>query len=135
MEGVILMFVDQEVNPASLPPLVLAYVGDAVYELFIRTKLVAYPVKLHKLHKMTVKYVQAGSQAQIVHNLEPKLTEEEREVVRRGRNAKGGAPRHGDVVEYRYSTGFEALIGYLYLGGQQERLIELLEAIDPTIDG
>lgn len=128
------MFVDPEINPGSLPPLVLAYVGDAVFELFVRTKLVASPAKLHKLHKTAVKYVQAGSQAQIVHYLEPKLTEAEKEVVRRGRNAKGGAPRHGDVVEYRYSTGFEALIGYLYLSGQEGRLLELLEGIDPTTE-
>lgn len=128
------MFVDQETNPASMPPLVLAYVGDAVYELFVRTKLVAHPAKMHDLHKMAVKYVQASSQAQFVHDLEPKLTAEEREIVRRGRNAKGGVPRHGDVLEYRYSTGFEALIGYLYLAGRHERLVELLGWIQPTMD-
>lgn len=128
------MFVDLEVNPNLLSPLVLAYVGDAVYELFIRTKLVVHPAKVHELHQVAVKYVQASSQAQIVHDWEPELTEEEREVVRRGRNAKGGVPRHGDVVEYRYSTGFEALIGHLYLSGQHERLLELLNRIHPTMN-
>ncbi|HHT68885.1 MAG TPA: Mini-ribonuclease 3 [Firmicutes bacterium] len=126
------MFVDEKTNPRELSPLVLAYVGDAVYELYIRTKLAAYPGKMQKLHKMAVQYVQASSQAEIVHAWEPQLTEEERDVVRRGRNAKGGISHRGDVVEYRYSTGMEALVGYLYLNGQMERLQELLSTIDPT---
>lgn len=112
----------------------LAYVGDAVYELYIRTKLVAYPAKMQKLHRRAVKYVQATSQAEIIHAWEPELTIEEKDVVRRGRNAKSGVPRHGDAVEYRYSTGMEALIGHLYLTGQAERLLELLSKITPTID-
>lgn len=118
----------------ELPPLVLAYVGDAVYELYIRTKLAAHPGKMHQLHKMAVKYVQASRQAEIVHLWEPELTEAEKDVVRRGRNAKGGISNRGDVVEYRHSTGFEALIGYLYLTEQKERLEELLGTIDPTKD-
>ncbi len=133
MEGVTL-FVDLNLDLRELSPLVLAYVGDAVYELYIRTKLVAHPAKMQKLHRMAVKYVQASRQAEIIHTWEPKLTEEERDVVRRGRNAKGGIPNRGDVVEYRYSTGMEALVGYLYLTGQKERLAELLNTIDPTID-
>ncbi|NLL42653.1 MAG: Mini-ribonuclease 3 [Firmicutes bacterium] len=133
MEGVIL-FVDPELNPRELSPLVLAYVGDAVYELYIRTKLAAYPAKMHKLHRMAVQYVQASRQAEIVHAWEPELTEDERNIVRRGRNAKGGMSYRGDAVEYRYSTGLEALIGYLYLTGQTGRLAELLGTIDPTQD-
>ena len=121
-------------NPNELSPLVLAYVGDAVFELYIRTKLASYPAKMHKLHKNAVKYVQASSQAAIILAWEPDLTEEEKEVVRRGRNAKGGVPRHGDVAEYRYSTGMEALLGYLYLNGQVERLLELLNKVNPTIE-
>ncbi|MDI9484836.1 MAG: ribonuclease III domain-containing protein [Bacillota bacterium] len=132
MEGVTL-FVDPELNPRELSPLVLAYVGDAVYELYIRTKLAAYPAKMQKLHRMAVQYVQASRQAEIVHAWEPQLTEEEKTIVRRGRNAKSGMGR-GDVVEYRYSTGLEALIGYLYLTGQRQRLAELLGTIDPTQD-
>lgn len=135
MEGVGgLVFVDPELNPRELSPLVLAYVGDAVYELFIRTKLVAYPAKVQKLHRMAVRYVQASSQAKVIHAWEPDLTEEEKDVVRRGRNAKNGVPRHGDVIEYRYSTGLEALVGYLYLTGQNERLLELLNKIAPKVD-
>src|SRR5690554_6289531 len=117
MEGV-RVFIDPKLNAEQLSPLVLAYVGDAVYELFIRTKLAAQPGKMHELHQTAVQYVQASSQARIIHALEPKLTTAEKEIVRRGRNAKGGVPRHGDVAEYRYSTGFEALIGYLYLTRQ-----------------
>lgn len=128
------MFVEPGLNPNELSPLVLAYVGDAVFELYIRTKLASYPAKMHKLHKNAVKYVQASSQAAIILAWEPDLTEEEKEVVRRGRNAKGGVPRHGDVAEYRYSTGMEALLGYLYLNGQVERLLELLNKVNPTIE-
>ncbi|HBN97079.1 MAG TPA: Mini-ribonuclease 3 [Firmicutes bacterium] len=133
MEGVTL-FVDRKLDPRELSPLVLAYVGDAVYELYVRTQLASYPAKMQKLHRMAVKYVQASRQAEIIHAWEPKLSEEERDVVRRGRNAKGGMSHRGDVVEYRYSTGMEALVGYLYLTGQKERLVELLSTIDPTID-
>lgn len=114
--------------------MVLAYVGDAVYELYIRTKLISFPAKMHTLHRNAVKYVQASRQAEIIHLWEPDLTEEEKEVVRRGRNAKGGVPRHGDVVEYRYSTGMEALVGFLYLSGQEDRLLELLSKVTPTIE-
>ncbi|HKM42404.1 MAG TPA: ribonuclease III domain-containing protein, partial [Limnochordia bacterium] len=92
------------------------------------------PGKVQQLHRMAVKYVQASRQAEIVHMWDPKLTDDERDVVRRGRNAKGGMSHRGDVVEYRYSTGLEALIGYLYLTGQKERLEALLGTIDPTID-
>ena len=128
------MFVDPQVDPQELSPLVLAYVGDAVYELYIRTKLAAYPAKMQELHRAAVKYVQAASQAEIVHAWEPDLTEAEREVVRRGRNTKSAVPRHGNVADYRYSTGMEALVGYLYLSGQEKRLTELLGKITPTIE-
>ena len=128
------MFVEPGLNPSELSPLVLAYVGDAVYELYIRTKLISFPAKMHILHRTAVQYVQASRQAEIIHAWEPDLTEAEREVVRRGRNAKGGVPRHGDVTEYRYSTGMEALLGYLYLSGQEERLLELLHKVSPTMD-
>lgn len=128
------MFVEGELDLKELSPLALAYVGDAVFELYIRTKLVAYPAKMNELHRSAVKYVQAARQAEIIHAWEPDLTPEEREVVRRGRNAKSGVPRRSDAVEYRYSTGMEALLGYLYLSGQQERLLELLGKVSPTVD-
>ncbi len=135
MEGVGgLVFADQQLNPDQLSPLVLAYVGDAVYEVFIRTRLAALSPKVHELHQGAVKYVQAAGQAAIVQAWQPFLTDAEKDVVRRGRNAKGGVPRHADTMEYRYSTGFEALLGYLYLSGQRERLKQLLEKIDPSLD-
>ncbi|MDD3781948.1 MAG: ribonuclease III domain-containing protein [Limnochordia bacterium] len=128
------MFVQGDLNLQELSPLTLAYVGDAVFELYIRTKLVAYPAKVHDLHRSAVKYVQAAKQAEIIHAWEPELTDEEREVVRRGRNAKGGVPRKSGAVEYRLSTGMEALLGYLYLSGQEDRLRELLSRVIPTVE-
>lgn len=127
------MFVEGELNLQELSPLALAYVGDAVFELYIRTKLVAYPARVNDLHRSAVRYVQAARQAEIIHAWEPELTEEEKEVVRRGRNAKSGVPRRSDALEYRYSTGMEALLGYLYLSGQQERLLQLLSKVTPTL--
>jgi len=127
------VFVEGELNLQELSPLALAYVGDAVFELYIRTKLVAYPARVHDLHRSAVRYVQAARQAEIIHAWEPELTEEEKEVVRRGRNAKSGVPRRSDALEYRYSTGMEALLGYLYLSGQQERLLQLLSKVTPTL--
>jgi ribonuclease-3 family protein len=109
-----------EGDPKQLSPLVLAYVGDAVFELYIRTQLAAQRGRIHELHKAAVHYVQAKSQAEIV------LTEEEKVIVRRGRNARSTPPRSAAVADYKYSTGFEALLGYLYLSRQEERLLELL---------
>lgn len=115
-----------EGDPKQLSPLVLAYVGDAVFELYIRTQLAAQRARVHELHKAAVHYVQAKAQAEIVHQWEPLLTEEEKSIVRRGRNARSAPPKNAAVADYRYSTGFEALLGYLYLSGRQERLMELL---------
>lgn len=116
-------------DPARLSPLVLAYIGDAVFELHVREKLVGgVKEPVHALHDLAVSLVQARAQAGILRRLEPFLTDEERDIVRRGRNAKSGvAPRHADVRDYLHSTGFEALIGFLYLDGRKERLNEILE--------
>ncbi|AEY68013.1 ribonuclease III domain-containing protein [Clostridium sp. BNL1100] len=112
----------------NLQPLVLAYIGDAVYEVYIRTMLVVNSKSnVNMLHKMSVKYVKAKSQADIVHRVNDRLTADEQDIVRRGRNAKSATvPKHADVTDYRYSTGFEALIGYLYLTNNYERLMEIL---------
>lgn len=115
----------------ALNPLVLAYIGDAVYEVFIRTTLVAMePNKTaHQLHVMSIEYVKAHAQSDIIHKISDFLTEEEIWIVKRGRNTKSGTvPKNADVVEYRVATGFEALIGYLYLIGNIKRLREVLEA-------
>ncbi|MDD4237515.1 MAG: ribonuclease III domain-containing protein [Desulfotomaculaceae bacterium] len=118
----------KNVQPGELPALVLAYVGDAVYELAVRTHLVSSGiVRVNRLHDEAVKYVHAKAQAKLVRELEGLLTEEETAVIRRGRNAKSShTPRSADVIDYRHSTAFECLIGYLYLKGDTSRLEELL---------
>ena len=117
----------EEVNLMS--PLVWAYVGDAVYELYIRNYLVS-TTKLnpHKLHIESIKYVKAASQAHILEKLMPFLSEEEQNVVRRARNTQNHhLPKNANVTDYMYSTAFEGLIGYLYLTGQKDRLKEILQ--------
>jgi len=115
-------------KPEELPSLVLAYIGDAVYELAIRQFLVGQGfTKVNRLHREAVKYVRAGAQAKALFALEDKLSEEEMAVVRRGRNAKSGTPpRSADIVEYRHATALEALLGYLYLQGKQDRVREIV---------
>jgi len=115
-------------RPEDLPALVLAYIGDAVYELAVREYLVDTGlVRVNTLHGESVKYVNAGAQAKVLHALEGKLTEEEAAVMRRGRNAKSPhVPRGAGVIEYRHSTALESLIGYLYLKGDTGRLGEIM---------
>lgn len=112
-------------------PLVLAYIGDSVYDTFIRTMLVSNgSVQVNKLHKKSIKFVQAKAQAEITQQLYNILTEDEQDIVRRGRNTKSNSvPKNADMNDYRYATGFEALIGYLYLIGNTKRLMELFEMI------
>lgn len=123
------------VNPEQMSPLVLAYVGDAVFELYIRQYLVNKGLsKAKDLHRQAVNYVKATTQAKIIHELEKELSESEQKVVKRGRNAKSGqTPKNTDVVNYRYSTGFESLLGYLYLSQQQQRLEELLVKVPEMV--
>lgn len=113
----------------ELSPLTWAYVGDAVYELYIREILVnKTKYKPHKLHLESIKYVKASSQANILHKLEDELNDKEKEIVRRTRNTKNHhLPKNAEINEYMYSTAFEGLIGYLYLTKQEVRLKELLE--------
>ena len=119
----------EEVN--LLSPLIWAYIGDSVYELYIRTKLVnETKQKPHALHIESIKYVKAKAQAEILKEIEKELTEEEKNIVRRGRNAENHhLPKNANVQEYMHATAFEALIGYLYLTEQTERLQELLKLI------
>ena len=114
-----------------LSPLTWAYVGDSVYELLIRTHLVnKTKLKPHSLHIEAIKYVKAKSQADILKKLEEYLTEEEKDIVRRGRNAENHhLPKNANVQEYMYSTAFEALIGYLYLCKKDDRLKEIFDLI------
>ena len=117
----------EEIN--MLSPLTWAYVGDCIYELYIRTNLVnKTKLKPHKLHIETIKYVKAKAQADILKRIEKNLTEKELEIVRRGRNAENHhLPKNADPADYMYSTAFEGLIGYLYLTKQDERLKEIFK--------
>jgi len=114
---------------ANLPALVLAYLGDAVYELYVRNYLVSRGyTKVDKLHKQAVRFVNAANQAEVLRTLADGLSEDEAAVVRRGRNAKSGSvPRNVSVTDYRHGTAFEALIGYLYLSGGEDRINEIFE--------
>ena len=114
---------------ALMSPLTWAYIGDAVYELYIRNKLINETnMKPHKLHIEAIKYVKAKSQAAKLNEIFDSLTEEEQDIVRRGRNTQNHhVPKNSSVEEYMKSTAFEALIGYLYLTEQQERLKEILK--------
>ena len=115
----------------TMSPLTWAYIGDAVYELFIRNKLINETnLKPHKLHIEAIKYVKAKSQAQKLNEIYEFLTDEEKDIVRRGRNTQNHhLPKNSNVQEYMYATAFEALIGYLYLTKQNARLKEILEKV------
>lgn len=117
---------EQRIN--NLNPLIWAYMGDVVYELFIRENLIrSTNLKPHKLHIETVKKVKAKAQAEILYSIEEELSEAEKEIVRRTRNTKNHhLPKNSNVREYMYATAFEGLIGYLYLTGKTKRLEEIL---------
>ena len=119
----------EEVEVNLLSPLTWAYIGDAVYELYIRTNLVnKTKLKPHKLHIESIKYVKAKAQADILKELMEILTDEEKDIVRRARNAENHhLPKNADPEDYMYSTAFEGLIGYLYLCKKDERLKEILK--------
>lgn len=116
-------------------PLVWAYIGDAVFELFVRTELVNIKnAKPNKLHLESIKIVSAKAQKEILEKINKYLTEEEKEIVRKGRNVKPKTmAKNASVSEYIYATGFEALIGYLYLNKEDERLEEIFEIIKKEI--
>lgn len=120
---------NEKIDVDTMSPLTWAYVGDSVYELYIRTHLVnTTKLKPHKLHIESIKYVKAKAQAGILNRLMECLTEQEKEIARRGRNAENHhLPKNATVQDYMYSTAFEALIGYLYLTKQDKRLKEILE--------
>lgn len=113
----------------NMKPLALAFVGDCVYELYIRNFLITEKYRdVNELHRKSVFYVKAKAQAYILHALEEELTEDEQNFVRRGRNAHPHTvPKNANVIDYRYATAYEALIGYLYLSGNNERLRYILE--------
>lgn len=116
-------------NAQQYSPLVLAYIGDGVHSAYVRARLAAGSTKnAHQLHMCAARFVRAEAQCAAVHKIMDKLTDKELSVYKRGRNAKSAtAPKHADMAEYRHATGFEALIGYLYIDGQAQRLDYILD--------
>ncbi len=125
-----------EVTPEGaerLSPLVLAFVGDTVYDLFVRTMLVTSSTNgVDKLHKTATKYVCCAAQSDSFRRIEEMLSEKEMSVFKRGRNAKSHPPKNADTAQYHNATGLEALIGYLFLSGNSERLYEIMKIILKT---
>ncbi len=119
----------KEVDVRAYSPLTLAYVGDAVYEVVIRTVIAERANRAaNELHKRAVKFVQAGAQAAMITALQEILTEDELAVFKRGRNAKSNtSAKNASITDYRKATGFEALIGFLYLTDDLDRVLFLVK--------
>ena len=115
-------------DPRQLSPLVLAYVGDTIYDLYVRTQLIlTTDATAHSLHMQAAQRVCAKGQAEALRRIWDQLTEEEQGVYKRGRNSHmGTVPKNAAIQDYRAATGLEALLGYLYLGGQDQRLTQLM---------
>ncbi len=127
-----MLLYDKKLDEKQLNSLALAYMGDAVLEIYVRRHLLySGKVRPNQLHREATKYVSAKGQAKVVHALieDEFFTPEEFAVMKRGRNAKSGSiPKNTDVQTYRYSTGFEAVLGYLYLTEDEKRLEEIIQA-------
>lgn len=117
----------EETRARMLNPLQLAYIGDAVWELLIRSRVIYRGRSARHVHKDAVACVNAHAQAVALRKIESALTEAEADVARRGRNAHAHhpAPKNQDAADYRAATALEALVGYLYLTGQEDRLLTL----------
>ncbi len=127
----------KEANIRSISPLVYAYIGDAIYEVYIRTYVIkTQKKKVYDLHKGATKFVKASAQSKIVHALKDYLTEEEWQIVKRGRNQKSGTvPKNANISDYKYATGYEALLGYLFLREEEKRLEEIIKKSIEIIEG
>ncbi|MCT4586101.1 MAG: Mini-ribonuclease 3 [Peptostreptococcaceae bacterium] len=121
--------IEDKKNANLISPVVLAYMGDSVYEIYIRKHVLLNNInfKVNDIHKAVVGYVRASAQAKALNAIMDDLTEEELKIFKRGRNQKTGVPKNANVGEYRIATGFEALLGYLYIKNQDERLDFLIE--------
>lgn len=128
-EDIRVLFALEPEDIRSYSPLTLAYVGDAVYELVIRTMIISKGnAPVNKLHKRSAALVKAPAQAQMMKVIEPLLSEEELHIYKRGRNAKSyTSAKNASVIDYRIATGFEALMGWFYLQERQERMLELIK--------
>ena len=126
----------KEVDVRTFSPLTLAYIGDGVYDLIIRSVVVERAnASANKLHQKATKYVKASAQAAMILALQEDLSEEEIAVFKRGRNAKSyTVAKNASMTDYRNATGFEALVGFLYLSGQNERILELVKKGTMLID-
>ena len=122
-------FALSEIDIRTYSPLVLAYIGDGIYELMVRTVLVGQGNRqASTLHKKASSYVKASTQSAMILAVQEELTEEEHQVYKRGRNAKTVTmAKHATMADYRMATGFEALVGYLYLTNQSKRMIDLIK--------
>ena len=120
---------DKEVKPNELSPLTLAFIGDTVFDLLVREELICDANRpANDLHHLAVERVRATAQAQGVEKIMPVLTEEETAVFKRGRNAKSVSPaKNQSIADYRRATGFEALLGYLYLKKEWKRMLDLVK--------
>lgn len=125
--------IDNITSPKQLSPLNLAFIGDAVFELMVRTRLLQKGnAPVNQLHRQTVKQVCAGAQAEAFALLEELLTEDEQAIFKRGRNANSQPPKNADPAAYQTATGLEALFGYLYVKEDTGRLEELFSVIWQT---
>ena len=128
-EYILRQFGMEHVDIRSYSPLALAYIGDGIYDLVIRSMIVGKGnTHASQLHRQTSQLVKAHAQSEMIEVLLPELTEEERAVYKRGRNAKSPTmAKNATMADYRRATGFEALMGYLYLENQMERMMELIK--------
>ena len=119
-----------KLDPRMLNPLQMAYVGDTIHDLYVRSRLLARGMSVGMMHRNAIRMVSAAAQARMLEAIEPMLTQEEADIARRGRNAqaKHAAPKHADPADYARATGLEALWGYLYITGRSERLDALMNA-------
>ncbi len=126
----------KEVDIKTYSPLTLAYIGDAIYDLVIRSIVVERANRsVNSLHKTVIRYVNAKTQARMIEALEEDLSEEEKAVYHRGRNAKSyTSAKNASIAEYRKATGLEALFGYLYLQNRMDRLLTLVKTAFEKMD-
>ena len=118
-----------EMNPNTYSPLGLAYIGDAIFDVLVKHKILSEGNRqVHKLHERTSCYVQASAQSLMMRTIQQHLTEEENAIYRRGRNTRTVTPaKNQSITDYRRATGFEALLGYLYLKQEYKRLLDLVK--------
>ena len=124
------IFGNKFLSPKNYSALTLAYIGDCVYELYVRGYLIQKSdQKVNLLHKTSTRFVCAKAQAELYHKIKDMLSEDETAVFHRGRNTKSHVPKNAVVSDYRIATGIEALCGYLYITGKKDRISELLQQL------